>query len=151
MFSQRETLAFIKTVSSLPATAANYYLRAAFFSDLGGIYFLTFASREVSVSETGRTCLHAAANTNTAPSEGACYVTAVFQLAEQIGTHAWEPSPNRTAQHTLHTNTLYSERIKSNCRASTYTLHQNSMTGDDFREIVVNSDILERNRVEEPS
>lgn len=84
------------------ATAANYYLRAAFFSGLERGYFLTFALREVSVSETGCTCLQVAANTNTDPSEGAHYYTTVFQLAEQIVTHAWEPLPNHSVQYTPH-------------------------------------------------
>lgn len=85
------------------ATAANYYLRAAFFSDLGGrSYFLTFASREVSIPETERTCLHVAANTNTDPSEGVRYFTTTFQLAQQTVTHAWEPLPNHSVPHTPH-------------------------------------------------
>lgn len=64
------------------AAAANHYLRAAFFSHLGkgggGTYFLTFPSREVNISETGRTCLHEAANTNTDPSECICYFTTIL-------------------------------------------------------------------------
>lgn len=76
------------------AAAANHYLRAAFFSHLGrgrGGHFLTFASREVNISETGRTCLREAANTNTDPSECMCYFTTILQLAEQTVTHAREP------------------------------------------------------------
>lgn len=84
------------------ATAANYYLRAAFFSDLEKSYFLTFALREVSVSETGRTCVQVGANTNTDPSEGVHYFATIFQLAEQTVTHAWEPSPSHSVQHTPH-------------------------------------------------
>lgn len=74
------------------ATAVNYYLRAAFLSDLDKkSYFGTLALREVSVSETGHTCVQVAANTNTEPSEGVHYFTAIFQLAEQTVSHAWKP------------------------------------------------------------
>ena len=73
------------------ATAVNYYLRAVFFSDLQKCYFLTLALREVSVSETGHTCVQVAANTNIEPSEGVHYFTTIFQLAEQTVTHAREP------------------------------------------------------------
>ncbi len=64
------------------ATAANYYLRAAFFSDLGKKLFSNLALREVSISETGSTCLQVAANTNTYPCEGVHYFTTIFQQAE---------------------------------------------------------------------
>lgn len=84
------------------ATAANNYLRAAVFSDLEKGYFLTLALREVSVSETGLTCVQVAANTNTDPSEGVHYFTTIFQLAEQIVTHAWKPVPNHSVPHTPH-------------------------------------------------
>lgn len=86
----------------LLATAANYYLRSAFFSDLEKSYFLTLALREVSVSETGCTCVQMAANTNTDPSEGVHYFTTIFQLAEQTVTHTWEPLPNHSIWYTTH-------------------------------------------------
>lgn len=73
------------------AAAANYYLRAAFSSHLERSYFLTLALREVSVSETGRSRVQVAANTNTDPCEGECYFTSIFHLAERRVTHAWEP------------------------------------------------------------
>ena len=109
MFVQHLTTQFLKNVSPVMATAANYYLRAAFFSDLGKKKkrkILTLALREVSVSETGCTCLRGGgggtANTNTSPSESVHYFTTAFQLAERIVTHAREPSPNHGAQRAPH-------------------------------------------------
>lgn len=119
------------------AAAANHYLRAAFFSHLGGGggYFLTFASREVNISETGCTCLHEAANSNTDPSECICYFTTILQLAEQTVTHAREPS--RTTLSTMLNTTLYWDRVKLGCGSSSYILFKNSMTGLDFKEIAL--------------
>lgn len=68
---------FLKNVPPLTATAANYYLRAAFVSHLETGYFLTFALREVSSSETGPARVQVAANSNTGP-EGVHYFTTTF-------------------------------------------------------------------------
>lgn len=92
---------FLKNVSPPMAAAVCHYLRAAFFSRLD-CYFLTSASRETSVSETGRTCLHEAANTNTDPPECICYPTTTLQLAEQTVTHTWEPWANHIVYRTQH-------------------------------------------------
>lgn len=129
------------------AAAANHYLRAAFFSHLGRrgkkSYFLTFASREVNISETGHTCLHEAANTNTDPSECIRYFTTILQLAEQTVTHAREPL--RTTLSTMLNTTLYWDRVKLGCRSSSYILFKNSMTGLDFKEIALSYLNLKKN------
>lgn len=83
------------------AAAVCHYLRAAFVSRLD-CYFLTSASRETSISETGRTCLHEAANTNTDPPECIRYPTTTLQLAEQTVTHTWEPWADHIVYRTQH-------------------------------------------------
>lgn len=90
------------------SAAANYYLRAVFFSGLKKkrMYFLTFAVSEVHAAETGCVCLHVAAKANTNPSEGEHYVTIIFQLPQQTVTCTF----NQTTLGTVRINTLYFKR-----------------------------------------
>lgn len=81
--------------SCLPLPEGSFLLSSRLlFSNLG--------LEETSVSETGRTCLHEAANTNTDPPECICYPTTTLQLAEQTVTHTWEPWANHIVYRTQH-------------------------------------------------
>lgn len=105
VFAQHLTTQFLKNVSPVMATAANYYLRAAFFSDLGKKKNLTLALREVSVSETGCTCLPwRELPTPIQVHLRACIISPPrFSWQSWIVTHAREPSPKPrcTARSTL--------------------------------------------------
>lgn len=118
---------FLKNVSPLMGTAANYYLRAAFFSDLekkaifkplpwGQLVFLkqdTHVYRwlptpiQIHVRVYVILQPYFSWQSRLEPTHGNCYQTTV------CGTR--------------HTNTLNQDGIKSNCRASTYTLYKNSI------------------------
>lgn len=102
-FLKIDATQFLRNDSPLMAAAVCHHLKAAFFPPLN-CYFLTSASRGTSVSETGRTCLHEAANTNTDPPECICYPTTTLQLVQQTGTHTWEPWADHIAHRTQHQN-----------------------------------------------
>lgn len=85
------------------ATAGNYYLRAAFFSDLDKSYFQTFALREVSVSENSTYMCTGGWQHGINIHLGVYIILPpYYSWQKQTVTDTWEPLPNHSVWHMQH-------------------------------------------------